>query len=215
VTVRNVHCVLKGGGRYTPKWVRRLFDGVMQHWPADEKKPTFRCLTDMTFEIDGVHRMPLINDWAGWWSKFELFKPGNLAPGGTLYLDLDIVPVRPMNELAGGIKNFLTFAPDPRGINSGIIRLPWPFSADGSRIYRMAQRDMKRWPGLFEGDQDAMLAVMSHPDVRVSYRIFDAAAIADLFEYEAGKQCEVVHLHGATKQDNLPADHPLMTGQGG
>src|SRR6185437_8074786 len=60
-TMLTVACVLKSGGVYTPEYVERLRSGVGQH--LDHYK--FVCLSD----VDVPDRIPLENDWPGWWSK--------------------------------------------------------------------------------------------------------------------------------------------------
>ena len=68
--------VLKSGGVYTPEYVYRL----------KEHFSDFVCFSDIP--LPGVMVIPLTNNWAGWWSKIELFK---VDLGKVFYLDLDTV----------------------------------------------------------------------------------------------------------------------------
>lgn len=80
-------CVLRGGGRYTPRWADRLARGARRSIPNLER---VLCLTDLDFALEGVERVALRHDWPSWWSKFEAFRPG-LAAGTILLCDLDTV----------------------------------------------------------------------------------------------------------------------------
>lgn len=79
-----VACV-KWGARYSELWVRRLQAMVAKHLSLPHR---FVCLTDQP--VDGIECIPLTSGLTGWWTKLELFKPGQFA-GKVLYLDLDVV----------------------------------------------------------------------------------------------------------------------------
>lgn len=91
-----VACVLKSGGIYNAEWVRKLRDGVarnltLPHW--------FVCLSDADVPVHHCERIQLTNNWPGWWSKIELFRPG-LFDGPVLYFDLDTVIVGSLDAIA-------------------------------------------------------------------------------------------------------------------
>lgn len=111
-----VACVLRSGGDFDASWVHALKAGVEEHLSIPHR---FVCLTDMA--IWGVEAVP-INDWEaeaseygvdgsalpcnwpGWWAKMNLFWH---APDGdmgfddlVLYLDLDTLPVGPLDDFA-------------------------------------------------------------------------------------------------------------------
>ena len=79
----NVISVLKSGGDYKPPHVLALQAMCQRFLPVHK----FVCLSDQV--INGVTCVPLKHDWAGWWSKMELFE---LRPP-ILYFDLDTVLV--------------------------------------------------------------------------------------------------------------------------
>lgn len=82
-------CVLKSGGVYDSAWVRKLHAQVQLHCSRDFR---FVCFTDMEFEFPGIERIELVEDWRGWWSKLEIFRPGVLS-GTVIYMDLDCLIV--------------------------------------------------------------------------------------------------------------------------
>ena len=88
----NVICVLKTGGTYTVEWVRKLRDAVARN---TTKKHTFVCLSDVETPCN---RISLKHNWAGWWSKIELFDRF-IFNGPALYLDLDTVIVGNIDHL--------------------------------------------------------------------------------------------------------------------
>lgn len=83
------------GAHYDETWVIKLRNSVARHLSVPHR---FVCLTDV--EIPGVETIPLVNNWAGWWSKLELFRAG-LFDGPVLYFDLDVVMVDSIDHLAG------------------------------------------------------------------------------------------------------------------
>lgn len=76
-----IACVLRSGGLYDGRWVRRLRRNVERHAPAHR----FVCLSDTA--IEGVETVPLAHDWPRWWPILEVFRPG-LFTGRVAYLDL-------------------------------------------------------------------------------------------------------------------------------
>ena len=79
-----VACVLKTGGVYSAKYVKRLEEAVRENTTVDYK---FVCFTDSS-SVDCCETIRLRHGWPGWWSKIELFRD-DLEPCQTLYLDLD------------------------------------------------------------------------------------------------------------------------------
>lgn len=84
-----VACVLKAGGPYMPEYVARLKAGVDAHLAGHR----FICLSDIDVPCE---RLPLINNWPGWWSKLELFR----LTGPVLYFDLDTVITGDLTAIA-------------------------------------------------------------------------------------------------------------------
>lgn len=92
-----VACVLKSGGIYNAEWVRKLRDGIGRHLTIEHR---FVCLSDVDVPCD---RIPLKQNWPGWWSKLELF---NELKGPALYFDLDTVPVGPLDKIGSHAHKF-------------------------------------------------------------------------------------------------------------
>ena len=85
------------GDKYPVEYVHKLRSMVARNMPTQRHR--FVCLSDV--DIPGVDCIPVFaNSWRGWWQKVALFTP-RLFPGGTriLYLDLDIVITRPIDDL--------------------------------------------------------------------------------------------------------------------
>lgn len=108
-----VACVLKIGGDYDAEYVERLRDGVAANLTGHR----FVCLSDVDVPCE---RVPLVQDWPGWWSKLELFQH---LTGPTLYFDLDTVITGPLDELAAcawGFAMLRDFA-YPQSFASGVM----------------------------------------------------------------------------------------------
>lgn len=77
-----------------------------REWPAKLKRMVslrlrphrFVCMSNV--DVPGVETLPLVHNWPGWWSKIELFRPGNGLDGRVLYLDLDTLIVDEINSIA-------------------------------------------------------------------------------------------------------------------
>jgi hypothetical protein len=67
----------------------------------------FVCLTNTKVPCESIS---LENDWRGWWSKIELFRPG-LFEGRVFYLDLDTVILSNIDELLEQEDNFIALKP--------------------------------------------------------------------------------------------------------
>lgn len=111
-----VACVLRSGGTYTIEHVARLRDGVRKHLGAHR----FVCLSDVDVDCE---RIALTENWSGWWSKLELFRPD--LEGNLLYFDLDTVIAGDLSDMAG--INRLTIMRDvyrPDGLQSSVMYIP-------------------------------------------------------------------------------------------
>jgi hypothetical protein len=106
---------------------------VRRHLAADHR---FVCLSDQ--EIEGVETIKLANDWRGWWSKIELFRPG-LFDGPVLYIDLDTFINKPIDllfEVPGDFLMLRDFG-RPSVPASGVMR----WEGDYQRIYETFKMD--------------------------------------------------------------------------
>lgn len=95
----NIICLLwKGdfrGRDYKDEDVRRLKQTVDKHI---DRPYTLYCLTnDMKADIP-AEKINLLNNFPGWWSKIELFRP-DMPCGVNLYLDLDTHIVRSLQPI--------------------------------------------------------------------------------------------------------------------
>lgn len=131
-----VACVYRSGGDFTADWVHALRRGV-HTWLGPHR---FVCLSD---EPLGIWSLPLQHSWPGWWAKVELFRPG-LFTGVVLYLDLDTLPVGPLDEIAsysGPLACLNDFYQGRKMIGSGV--LAWTPGEHTAAIYHafLEQRD--------------------------------------------------------------------------
>jgi len=105
----NIICLLwKGdfrGRDYNEKDVYSLKKNIDRYIDREYK---FYCLTnDMSADVP-AEKIQLLNNWPGWWSKVELFRP-DLPPGRTLYMDLDshiVGRLQPILECEGNLVMF-------------------------------------------------------------------------------------------------------------
>lgn len=108
-----IACVLKQGGPdYAPEHVYQLADSILQH-----NDVPIECYTDAKLNHPGIKRIPLVNGFAGWWSKMELFRE---CKGPTLYLDLDTRVIGKLPAI-GGEFTMLADVYQPGNFGSGVM----------------------------------------------------------------------------------------------
>lgn len=161
-----VACVLRSGGIYDVEWVRKLRDGVarnltLPHW--------FVCLSDIDVPVYRCERIQLTNNWPGWWSKLEMFRPG-LFDGPVLYFDLDTVVVGSLDAIAAHSHRFTMAHEFYRPVLLCSTAMAW--NGDYSFLYESFAAD----PGRLMKHYDHEL-----PKRRSEWRIGDQAFIEDEF----------------------------------
>lgn len=132
----SVVCVLKSGGIYDAEWVRKLRDGVARHLSRPHR---FYCLSDVEVPCE---RIPLENNWPGWWAKMELFRPGVIT-GDTLYIDLDTAITGSLDGMTNFDSDFAmirSFA-NPNQPASGVM---W-FRKVPHEVYQKFIKQPKAW----------------------------------------------------------------------
>jgi hypothetical protein len=94
----NVVCI-KWGSKYPPEYVNHLGRAIRRFLSIPHR---FVCLTDDRNGIDDdLETKPLVDELPGWWNKIAVFKSSVHDLRGTLlYLDLDMVIIRNIDELA-------------------------------------------------------------------------------------------------------------------
>lgn len=115
----NVVCVLKSKDSkiYDAEWVYKLKRSVERNLSIPFK---FTCFSDIDLSCDVIKLEP---NFDGWWNKVQLFNP-NFFLGETLYLDLDIVITRPLDELINKLRNAednLFMCKEPIGVTNSSI----------------------------------------------------------------------------------------------
>lgn len=95
----NVLCVwVRGNVPYSAEYVTRLRSMVRRHLAKPHR---FVCLTDQPSLLSDVETRlvePTVGI-PGWWSKIELFNPRHELRGRSVYLDLDSLVVRALDEI--------------------------------------------------------------------------------------------------------------------
>jgi hypothetical protein len=156
---RYVTC-LKWGNKYSPEYVNRLYNMVQRNLTLDYE---FVCFTDSSQGIDKhirvepLPKMPVI----GWWYKPYFFSADLPLKGTVLFLDLDMIVFKNINELFSYkqgkfciIRDFnRKFRPNWNYMNSSVFRLE-------TGMFDYLWEDFKRNPAAHlqknRGDQDWM-----------------------------------------------------------
>ncbi|HEY9819112.1 MAG TPA: hypothetical protein V6D20_25365 [Candidatus Obscuribacterales bacterium] len=139
--------VLKSGGIYLPEHVHRLKAQVGLHQP----RARFVCLSDLALDCETI---PLKHNYAGWWAKIELFRPG-LFSGHVVYLDLDTDVVGSLDPLVRDNFTMLSDFYKPAQPASGVMA--WSGDAP-ENVYDVFKGDPQDWMNRYKtaarwGDQ--------------------------------------------------------------
>lgn len=201
-----VACVLRTGGDYLPYHVEALSSRV---WDNLKIAHRFVCLTDVPDKMPkGVLGIQLPDMWPGWWSKICLFKKG-LIDGPVFYLDLDTIPIGPMDDLVLGhhftvLKNFW---PQNTGqIGSGLMA----WDCDLSSIYDSFKENARKYIDEYKvrgkwGDQGFISKTSpvvadywqsKYPNKIVSWKLHCAAGVPE--------EAAIVCFHGQPRPWNTP-----------
>ena len=156
-TQRYVVC-LKWGDKYSSEYVNKLYSMVKRNLTVDYE---FVCFTennkgiDPSIRIEALPGLPV----TGWWFKPMFFNPNLMLNGTILFLDLDIVIFR-------NIDNFFTYEQEKFCIirdfnryiiknydkfNSSVFRLT---TGQHSHVYNDFMKDPKNVSKRYLGDQD-------------------------------------------------------------
>ena len=123
-------CCVSYGTKYRPEYVQKLYNMVERHLTLPYK---FICFTDqhqlLKRQVKGDVEYRTFRDHTlhGYWNKLQLFSPDSNLEGNTLYMDLDVVIMKNIDDMAtiGESKNFVgmnDFNPTSGLFNSSIMR---------------------------------------------------------------------------------------------
>ena len=171
----NFACVFYGDKYSKPatapwSYVTNLYNMVQRNLTIPHR---FICFTDNTiihkrkeFQNTNIEfRKFKRHDFEGWFNKLQLFSPQSELEGDTLYMDLDVVIMKNIDEMAtiGESKNFVgmnDFNPSSGLFNSSVMRFNNKYHHVIWDKY-IANRGNYQMPG----DQDIISAIIkSHKD---------------------------------------------------
>ncbi|RYF05592.1 MAG: hypothetical protein EOO77_28210 [Oxalobacteraceae bacterium] len=208
------------GGAYDDSWVQKLQHGVSRHLSVPHE---FVCLSDSF--VPGVTVAPLRNDWEGWWSKIELFRP-SLFRGPVLSFDLDVMITGTLDEFAGPFPNMVMLRDIIPTISNSTC-MWWdasnPAYGDIYTRFRTDPDGFKRHHHLFNtqtmGDQGFITDTMKAAGVQIDlwqdvldpkrfeyFSAFSAAHMAYL-DNPTKPETSLVYCLGKPKFNNF-SDHP-------
>lgn len=195
--------VLKTGGHYDAGWVKRLEREVFGMCQTPHR---FFCLSDVEDLGEFVKVVPLIHDWPGWWSKFELFREGIFPDGQVLYFDLDTLLVRPIDFLAGAVDCDLMMLSDfyrPNLAASGLMG--WDTRSGFECIYRRFAENSQRWLKERRGDQEVIERLAPTGRIRFWQDDFPHRVVSYKVHCKMGLpgRARVVCFHGRPRPDEV------------
>lgn len=114
---------------YTEEYIDKLYNGIKRNYRYPFK---FTCLSNVETKYDTIK---LENNWEGWWSKIELFRP-SIFTDPVFYIDLDVIICQNIDSIIDKLdpNNFYmirSVTPDSGNANSSIMS----WSGDYSSIY--------------------------------------------------------------------------------
>jgi hypothetical protein len=145
------------GRSFTIRDIERLRFNVDRYM---DRPYDFYCLTNYEGNDLPAIKIPLKNQWPGWWSKMELHR-SDLPAGRTLYLDQD-------TYIVGNLQPVLDFEGDLVMFSNRITKyqqgMVWRYQAaimlftpgKFSRMYDDFSKDAECYMDVYRGDQDLM-----------------------------------------------------------
>ena len=224
----NFACVYYGDKYTRPptdpwSYLRNLYNMVERNLTVPYR---FVCFTDSTVlhkqrEVRGKDidfRQFKRHDFEGWFNKLQLFSPESKLEGDTLYMDLDVVIMKNIDELAtiGESKNFVgmnDFNPSSGLFNSSIMRFNNQYHSIIWKEYLKRKTEFNH----AHGDQDIISAIIkSHEDTIAfpdswtqSYKWLNRKGERyhiDKMTYEQDPNAKVCVFHGNPNPDESPQE---------
>ena len=224
----NFACVYYGDKYTRPptdpwSYLRNLYNMVERNLTVPYR---FVCFTDSTVlhkqrEFRGKDidfRQFKRHDFEGWFNKLQLFSPESKLEGDTLYMDLDVVIMKNIDELAtiGESKNFVgmnDFNPSSGLFNSSIMRFNNQYHSIIWKEYLKRKTEFNN----AHGDQDIISAIIkSHEDTisfpdswTQSYKWLNRKGERyhiDKMTYEQDLNAKVCVFHGNPNPDESPQE---------
>lgn len=122
-----------GGDVYTYRYVNACINNIKRHISYNHE---IVCLTDNPNGIVGADRiLHMRHNWTKWWGKVELFRPDATKNKHCLFLDLDTVCMKSINDICTlpsgfyGLRDFYAFDVFQTGI------LKWEVTEKTANIY--------------------------------------------------------------------------------
>ena len=214
----NFACVYYGDKYSKPatapwSYIQNLYSMVKRNLTIPHR---FICFTDNTvmhkrkeFKNTNIEFKPFKrHDFNGWFNKLQLFSPQSELDGDTLYMDLDVVIMKNIDELAtiGESKNFVgmnDFNPSSGLFNSSIMRFNNQYHSIIWKEYLKRKTEFNN----AHGDQDIISAIIkSHEDTIAfpdswtqSYKWYDRSGTRyskSAMTYEHNGESLVTVFHG-------------------
>ena len=218
--MHNFACVFYGD-KYKVDYVKKLYNMVQRNTKVPHN---FICFTDSTsiqrqlktFSIE--FRQFKRFDFDGWFNKLQLFSPDSNLEGNTLYMDLDVVIMKNIDDMAtiGESKNFVgmnDFNPSSGLFNSSIMRF-------NNKYHNIIWNEYMKRRGDFSkchGDQEIISQIIkdkehtiSFPDSWTqSYKWLNRKGERyhiDKMTYEQDPNAKVCVFHGNPNPDESPQE---------
>lgn len=156
------------GRDFQPEDVHRLYKSVWAHIDRDFD---FYVLTnDMSADLPGIKiQLKHPDDWPGWWSKMELYRPGIIPALRTLYMDLDSHVIRSLGPILDYEGDLVMFETKDRGhirkhTRQGIEGMVYKYQAatilytpdEWGWVYEKFLRDWDYYITHYRSDQDIL-----------------------------------------------------------
>lgn len=205
-----VACVLRQGGKvgYDANWVKKLQNSVARNLTLPYR---FVCLSDCDVDCE---RIELDSAGAGFWSKLQLFRPGQFDTP-VLYIDLDAVICQNIDDIVHRVadQSFVMWLEPHRNIHSSALM--W-WRGDHSHLWDLYKSQPEdHWRHLHTekhsyGDQGFIADNVNHTlfqDYMPRSWFHLAGKRDDHFDFKEVKILQFIKTH--TKPSTMP-NHPMV-----
>ena len=200
-----VFCVLKSGGDYNLDYVMKLRNMIKRNStvPYD-----FICLTDLEIDPRVCKSIPLVREWAGWWSKIELFRPGLTDKQKIIYFDLDTLIVKNIDDILSYAHSMTALRPWNRknrqaGLSASGM-MAWRNDASNSFLFdQFKLENISNYRG---GDQEYISKILMENGVETT---FFQTAFSGIYSYKRNcrkgllSDARIVCFHGKPRPHEM------------
>lgn len=198
--VKSIVLVLRSGGDFSFRDVELISRHILGKWLSNPK-PRIICLWDKAsehYDFGNIEILPLTNNWPRWWSRMTLYSPEMEQYRPFLYIDLDTVVVKSLENIFRLVVDPSLFIPLEDFYQKGQLAtgLAW-IPANSEKIKGIWRAWLRE--GVSPGRMDYFLRMAVVPDTfwqRLTNTIYDFKPSRSKVLMQVPEDANLICFHG-------------------